>query len=558
MRTTHLNQQYLNGWDIGTGEHRSIEVNWQMEDGRRKTADHNWQAAICKRRSIIYNPLPLLCLSIAFALLFSSPACSQNPKPVKGDIRKAAVAGSFYPADTAALKNMIGQFMDQARGKEVEGEIIGLVAPHAGYVYSGWVAAHAYRQLEGKKFEIVVVISPSHHEYFSGSAVYNGDAYETPLGAVPVDKNLAKEIASKNDLVVLSTQGHAWAPGTMGEHALEVQLPFLQMMLGSFRLVPIVMGDQRPEYGEALADALANALKGKRVLIVASSDLSHYHPYDDAIQRDKKVVDAFNKFDYLDLSQNCSVGTWEACGGGPISVMMMAAEKLGANKATILKYANSGDVPEGVKTQVVGYMAGIVYKAKRGSKAEPNLHQSEQHLTAAERTELLHIARTAIEFSVKEKKVPEFSVSSDVLKRECGAFVTIKKHGDLRGCIGHIVATEPLYETVRDVAISAALQDPRFMPVAPGELKDLELEISVLTPLRKISDLSEVEVGKHGILIRKGMYQGLLLPQVATEYSWDRTKFLEQTCLKAGLYPDAYKEKDTEIYIFSAEVFGEP
>jgi len=564
VRTTQLIQQHFRKEHIGTEKYRGIEVAWKMEDGRWEMGDgrcryasRNRQAAMGEQRSIMYNPLMLIFLSIAFALFFSSPACSQNPKPLQGAIRKPAVAGAFYPADAAALKNQIGRFLDQAKEEKVEGEIIGIVAPHAGYVYSGWVAAYAYKQLEGKKYKTVVVISPSHHEYFRGSAVYSGDAYETPLGIIPVDKNLAKEIASKNNLVVLSTQGHSWISGTMGEHALEVQLPFLQMMLGSFKLVPIVMGDQRPEYCEALADALAEALKDKGALIVASSDLSHYHPYDDAVQRDTKVVSAFNKFDYMSLSQNCSAGTWEACGGGPISAMMMAAEKLGANKSLILKYANSGDVPEGIRNQVVGYMAGIVYKTKRGSKAESSLPQSEQSLTAAEQKELLRIARTAIECSVKNEKIPDFTVNSDMLKRECGAFVTIKKHGELRGCIGHIIASDPLYQTVRDVAILAALRDPRFMPVTPEELKDLDLEISVLTPLRKISDINDVEVGKHGILIRKGAYQGLLLPQVATEYNWDRTKFLQQTCLKAGLYPDAYKEKDAEIYIFSAEVFGE-
>jgi AmmeMemoRadiSam system protein B/AmmeMemoRadiSam system protein A len=494
---------------------------------------------------------------IIFMVFLSSTACSQNPKPSQGETRKPAVAGAFYPADAADLRQEIKQFLEQAKEDKVEGDIVGLVAPHAGYVYSGGVAAFAYKQLSGRMYETVVVISPSHREYFAKCAVYSGDAYETPLGVIPVNKDLAKEIASKNNLVVSSMQGHSSTPGSGGEHALEVQLPFLQMTLGNFKLVPIVMGDQRPEYCEALAGVLADALKGKNVLIVASSDLSHYHPYDDAVNRDNKVVNAFSKFDYLGLSQNCGTGVWEACGGGPIAVMMMVAEKLGANKSLILKYANSGDVPEGVKNQVVGYMAGIVYKTKQGSKADANPSQGERSLNASEREQLLHIAKVAIERSVKSERMPEFTVDSDMLRRESGAFVTIKKHGELRGCIGHIIASEPLYEVVRDVAVSAALQDPRFMPVSTEELKDLELEISVLTPLRKISDINEIEVGKHGILMRRGAYQGLLLPQVATEYNWDRTKFLEQTCLKAGLYTSAYKEKGTEIYIFSAEVFGE-
>ena len=177
-------------------------------------------------------------------------------------------------------------------------------------------------------------------------------------------------------------------------------------------------------------------------------------------------------------------------------------------------------------------------------------------LTDVEKRSLIDIAKTTIECKLTGRDIPEVHVESEVLKQKSGAFVTLKKHGRLRGCIGYIQAIKPLYQTVQEMAESAAVKDPRFEPVAKEELKDLEIEISVLTPLKRITDVNQIQVGVHGILLRRGYYSGLLLPQVATENNWDRKTFLEQTCFKAGMYDkDCWKDKDTEIYIFSAEVF---
>jgi AmmeMemoRadiSam system protein A len=224
-------------------------------------------------------------------------------------------------------------------------------------------------------------------------------------------------------------------------------------------------------------------------------------------------------------------------------------------KAVLLKYANSGDVT-GDKSRVVGYSSILIYAPEVEENKEGFIVKDE-YLNKEEKQKILEIARLSIIEAVTGKKQFLPNVAEDRLKENCGAFVTIKENGQLRGCIGYIQAVKPLYETVKDVAKSAAVNDYRFNPVGQDELDKLELEISVLTPLKKIRDISEIEVGKHGLYMKNGFNSGLLLPQVATENNWDKETFLKETCRKAGLSQDAWKDKSTEIYTFSAEVFGE-
>jgi len=474
--------------------------------------------------------------------------------------RKPAVAGQFYPDNPMALSKELSGYFKNARKEPIPGKIVALISPHAGYMYSGQVAAYTYKLLEGFSYETVVVISPSHVAYFPGAAVYNGGAYQTPLGIIPVDTTLAGEIASVNKRVFLSDQGHGFS-GQRGEHAIEVQLPFLQLVLGKFKLVPIVIGNQDWATCQALAEALQKSLKGKNVLIVASSDLSHYHPYNEAVRLDSVVINHVNSFDPEGLFDDLGAGLCEACGGSPIAAVMLAAKGLGADKAKVVRYANSGDVT-GDKSAVVGYMAAVVYDSKSAStgsnKKEMEKGSEDLSLSAKDKTTLMNIARTTIEDCVKGEKVPEFEVDSPILKEKRGAFVTIRENGQLRGCIGYIEAIKPLYITIREMAQAAALNDPRFNPVSPQELPSLDLEISVLTPLKKIKDVSEIQIGRHGVLLKKGYYQGVFLPQVATEQGWDRTTFLNELCYKAGINdPNCWREKDTELFIFSAEVFEE-
>ena len=470
-------------------------------------------------------------------------------------IRPAYVAGGFYPADANELGKMIDGFLAHASAEKLEGSLVALICPHAGYQFSGGVAAYSYIQLKGRSYDRVVVIAPSHYEAFPFSSIYDGEAYQTPFGAVPVDRDFAAKLAKLSSTIKISGRGHGEVEGH-GEHALEDQLPFLQRVLGQFKLVPIVMGDQSYDLCRALGFALAKAVQGTNTLILVSSDLSHYHPYDEAVRIDHQTLKGIEEWDYLSLSQNFERRTWEACGGGPIVAAMIAAERLGAHRAQILKYANSGDVT-GDKSRVVGYGAVALVAEKENKKH--GRKSAEFSLTPAEKQELLKIARKSVETAVREKKV--YSPPADepeALRNARGAFVTLKEHGDLRGCIGYMSPMKPLAETVRDVARYAALEDRRFRPVSESELGILEYEISVLSPLRKVEDINQIHVGQHGLLIRKGEYEGVLLPQVPTEEGWNRNTFLEQVCVKAGLPQQAWKDEDADLFMFSALVFAEP
>jgi hypothetical protein len=473
--------------------------------------------------------------------------------PVK--VRQAGVAGGFYPADPKVLAATIDEMLAHVAEPPITDRILAVVAPHAGYQYSGPVAAYTYAALRGRKFSRVVVIAPSHYESFGFSSVYEGDAYVTPLGLVHVDKAFARKLASMSSTLRLSSQGHD-ATSAGAEHAIEVQLPWLQRVLGDFELVPVVMGDQSYESSRALGVALAKLIQSENkdgeTLIVASSDLSHFHTYGDAVTIDRKTLHALEEWDYFSMSRNFESRIWEACGGAPIVAAMIAAERMGANQAKVIKYANSGDVT-GDHSSVVGYSADVFVKAQGSAAAETPFSLSEQ-----EKSELLALARTSVEHAINkdEAYVPTAS-ASDALNRERGAFVTLHESGELRGCIGYTSATKPLYMTVRDTATLAALKDPRFKPVSVSELPKLEYEISVLSPLRRVTDIQQIKVGEHGLLMKNGGFEGLLLPQVPVEQKWDRQKFLEQTCVKAGMSAGCWKDEDTDIFLFTAVVFGE-
>ena len=469
-------------------------------------------------------------------------------------VRPAGVAGSFYPADPKELSAMIDAMLAQAAPPRIEDPILAVVAPHAGYQYSGPVAAYTYAELKGRKYSRVVVIAPSHYESFDFTSVYEGDAYATPLGTVKVDKAFASQLAKMSSTIKLSSRGHD-ATSAGAEHALEVQLPWLQKVLGEFVLVPVVMGDQSYESSRALGVALAKMIQAEgkegETLIVASSDLSHYHPYDQAVTIDHKTLNALAAWDYYSMSRNFQTRTWEACGGAPIVAAMIAAERMGARQATVLKYANSGDVT-GDHSRVVGYSADVFVKAQSHAAEAPF------SLTEQDKNELLAMARKSVEYAIENGKAYDPPASaSEALNQERGAFVTLKEDGQLRGCIGYTSPIKPLYMTVRDTATLAAVRDPRFQAVSASELPKLHYEVSVLSPLRRVTEVDQIKVGQHGLIMKNGDSEGLLLPQVPVEQHWDRHTFIEQTCVKAGMKPDCWKDDDTDIFSFTAVVFGE-
>ena len=264
--------------------------------------------------------------------------------------------GTWYPGSSGILREDIEHYFFRVPDRTLEGEIYGLIVPHAGYAYSGQVAAHAYKLIRGKVFDAVIVIGPSHRTPFRGVSIYTGGGYETPLGVVSVDEDLAREILRAGEVITsLVPEAHAQ------EHSLEIQLPFLQVALGRFAFVPLVMGDQNRETCQDLAKAVVRAAGKRRVLIVGSSDLSHYHPYEKAVEMDHRAIERMEKMDALGLLDVLATGASEACGGGPAAVTMMAAGKLGADRGEVLKYANSGDVT-GDRSGVVGYASIVFYR----------------------------------------------------------------------------------------------------------------------------------------------------------------------------------------------------
>ena len=278
-------------------------------------------------------------------------------------IRESAIAGTWYPADPALLKRELVRYLDQARTPDLDGQLIGLVVPHAGYIYSGGVAAWSYKLLLKNQFDRVLIIAPSHRAFFGGASVSNVGGYRTPLGVVPLDHELIDDLYKNTSIIGYNPQADT------GEHSLEIQLPFLQIVLGAFSLTPVIMGIQDIDFCLKMAEAIAAACSGRRVLIVASSDLSHYYPYEKAMLLDGVCLERLNAFDPDGLAREVENQRTQACGAGPLIAMMLAAKRLGADRSMVLKYANSGDVT-GDRTGVVGYAAAAIYRSAKDGEGQ--------------------------------------------------------------------------------------------------------------------------------------------------------------------------------------------
>ena len=467
---------------------------------------------------------------------------------VAGDVRQPAVAGSFYPAQTSELRQMVKGFLDQAAKEEIKGKLIALIVPHAGFVFSGRVAAHSYKQLEGRDFDTIILIGDSHRARFPGVSIGNYSAYRTPLGDVPVDKTLVERLIKESKKIDFRPRVHK------GEHSLEVQLPFLQTVFENFKVVPIIMGERSLETCKVLGNALIEHTKGKNILFIASTDLSHFHPYDKAVEIDKKAISAMEKLDGRELFRGLQANEYELCGGAATVTTMLVAEKLGADQIRLLKYANSGDVSFGDKSQVVGYAAMAI----TAQQISPMIETFEP-LDEEAQKKLLKFARQAIQGYAVTSATPKFEPKDyTVLNEKRGVFVTIYKDGRLRGCIGTHESDKPLYQLVPKMAISAVFFDRRFPKLKQEEISDIKIELSVyLSDLVKIDDVNQYQIGKHGIIFRKGRRGATFLPKVPLQQGWDREETLEQLCYKAGLAPGAWKDKDVEFYIYLTQVFGE-
>ncbi len=496
----------------------------------------------------------------------------QALKPAAGEtVRPVCLAGSFYPADTGKLKEVVEGYIKAAGEVKVQGRVAALISPHAGYVFSGPVAGYAYAAVKGESFDTVVVLGS--HMGGPGASVLDWDWYQTPLGFVRVDREVVKKLLEK-PYISFDPRRHGLCPKDGGgwrapvgkewrENAIEAQVPFLQAALKpGFRIVAISVTDFDAGFVRKVAEALAEELKGKKALLVASTDLSHYPAYNVAKVVDGKMVGAWKTLDgeaivrreaelSKEYAQALRQGPYDGCamcGKAAVAIAVEAAKMMDADSIDLLKYANSGDVPVGDRNQVVGYGAAAVYE-----KLAPG------EISKAGQRYLLKVAREAMTAAAKKEVAPKLGEPPAEVRVRRGVFVSIKKEGRNRGCIGIFEPDRDLPEMVADRAVLAAMEDDRFPVLKPEELSEIEVEISVLSPLRKVGSADEVEFGKHGVYIieKGGRKGGTYLPSVAEHFE-TKEDFLSDLCAsKARLSKDAWKTDRVEIYVYTAQVFGE-
>lgn len=505
-------------------------------------------AAVKLRAGTFSANIKILIVS-TFLFYVMTPQASGDSK-----IKQPNVSGQFYEADANRLSADIDQFFAEASVTPSEKHIDVLIAPHAGYIYSGGVAAYGFKAASRQDYKTIVVLAPSHYVDLDGISIWNEGGFKTPLGVVQVDDVFAQKLIEQGEKFVFAPQAFN------REHSLEVEIPFIQKTFKDFKIVPIVMGQPSYQVLEDFAEALFKTVGDRQdVLVVVSTDLSHFH--EDAIARkmDRRTIEAVKNLKTDQLWKECQLRTMEMCGFVPVITALLYAKKKGLTDVDVLHYANSGDI-SGDMDRVVGYVSIVIY-GKNGQQEGLTQETSKDKatLSAGQRKKLINIARATIEEYLKTGKELNVNETDERLLREEGAFVTLRKAGQLRGCIGNIIGRKPLYLTVRDMAISSATQDSRFSPVQLGELDDIDIEVSVLSRPKVIRDVDEIELGTHGVIVSQGpRHSGVFLPQVATETGWTKEEFLSQLCSqKAQLPADAWRDPKTKIEIFTAEVFSE-
>ncbi|MCU0289609.1 MAG: AmmeMemoRadiSam system protein B [Acidobacteria bacterium] len=516
-----------------------------------------------------------------FSLLVITIFCFLNAdKEVK--TRNFLATGNWYPPATADLNVMLDHYLANAPVKEIPGNIVGIIGPHAGFIFSGQCTANAYKQLQispqANQIERVIVMGISHSRSFYGAAVSSFDFESTPLGKIPVDTEITAKLA-KEKFFQVNDQALQY------EHSIENHLPFLQKTLKNknFKIVSILFGRLDKKDFKTLAAIIKKYIDNK-TLLVASTDLTHYGSSFDytpfrtnlesnLTQLDMGIIKPIIGLDfeeYYDYKLKTGI---TMCGFTPVGVLVeIFADK--KHRVALIDYYKSGDRNKDY-THNVSYASFIIYTdgERQGGKKDMNTSNNTEKnsltLNEAEQKTLLRIARDTLELYLDNEKILEdvekkYDISPN-LKIEAGVFVTLKKKGDLRGCIGSIITREPLFLGVRNNAISSAVRDPRFSRVQTSELKDIDIEISVMTPLQTIDDYKKIRLGIDGVIIKKGYYQSVYLPQVATETGWNLDQFLGSLCQKAGLPSNSYlpsenTDDDDEsmvFYIFQAQVFGE-
>jgi len=515
-----------------------------------------------------------------------------------GELRPAAVAGAFYPGDAEELVRVVDGFLGSSSAvikADPGARVVGLISPHAGYQYSGRTAATAFKSISGQKFDRVYFLGVDHHSALPTISVWPDGGFDTPLGPVLVDATATAELRRIEPTIVAEPEQHR------KEHSIEVLLPFFIKTIGMHPAVFISVGGM-PENGLLLGKALIKQIAGfpGRVLIVASSDWSHYHDSATAKKLDTLGIETVLAMDGAGLLEKCVSGRTELCGlNGVIALLTVMKEAKAKGQllfqadssagsgdtdrvvgyAAILLEAhaneNSGGVVPGAQSEIKvgsGSSLGTATTTKIGTQFEEKTEvpkkvleetpkeiskEMDKEMHVEMHKEALSAVRKTLESVLSSGKTPQISFKDPRFKQECGIFVTLKKGGDLRGCIGFIQGIRPLGDAIQEMAVSAATRDPRFPPVTLDELKEIDIEISILSPMIPVKNLEEIEVGRDGLLLRRGGSSGLLLPQVATEWGWDRDTFLGHLCLKAGLPVGSQNAPDADLYRFTAEVFGE-
>lgn len=474
-------------------------------------------------------------------------SCNEQKTPV---VRPATQANRFYTGNPEELSQEVDSFLALHSSRTTYQNVAALIVPHAGYYFSGNVAASAYMTLNPKKsYKRIFLLGPSHHEWLNGASVNSKvDYYATPLGNVKVDRETAQQLIDADSVFSYKAAAHAQ------EHCLEVQLPFLQRRLDEVPpIVPIIISTNDYSKLKRMAEMLRPYFTDDNLFII-SSDFSHYPSYEDAYEVDTKTGKAIETGDVEQLiatiENNADSGkrnlATSACGEFPIITLMLMLNHNYEIKH--LMYQNSGDIDNHDHSRVVGYHAFAFLRKQ--------ISETEFTLTDADKKQLKEIALQSIKDSLDSKPIarPTLHSQLSILNSKCGAFVSLHKYGRLRGCIGHFGEDYHLHEIVAEMARAAAFEDPRFTPVTREELDDIDIEISVLTPMRRIQSIDEFELHRHGIYIRKGFRSGTFLPQVADEVNWTKEEFIGHCSQdKAGLGWDGWR--DAELYVYEAIVF---
>ncbi|MCF8094666.1 MAG: AmmeMemoRadiSam system protein B [Desulfobacteraceae bacterium] len=487
---------------------------------------------------------------ILFALIGICLVLAPDSGVLADSVRKPVAAGQFYPDDPARLKEMITDLTRQAEKNLTEAKteqpVKALVMPHAGYIYSGLTAAHAAPILKDEDFTKIIIMAPDHRVGFSGGAITDAKSYQTPLGRVGIHPD-ADKLKEKYKYFRTIPASDA------REHAVEVILPFLQVWLDDFKIIPIVLGS-----GDNLQSCISavETIPDQNTLVIVSTDLSHYLPYEKAVSRDKKTIKIIENLQAEALSADPK----RACGHLPLLVLMELAKSRNWNPR-LIHYANSGDTA-GKRDKVVGYATIAFYGEKKMNKQDTE----KQKISNQKGEILLEAARK----SIAERLGVSYETSGDlksmtddpVFQSMQGTFVTLNLNGQLRGCIGNLMPEKPLIEGVKDNAVNAAFNDPRFAPLSKEEFSRIQIEVSVLTEPKPLEYkdaqdlLDSIRPNVDGLIIRKGAHSSTFLPQVWKQLP-DKKSFLRQLCMKAGLAPEEWKKGDIRVFTYQVQYFEE-